>query len=87
MLIQQSNFSKNEKLFIDYYTGTKHTQNMMMPWGIIIVVGCLLIGVYAMADYIIPDVICRIIPHTTNVKLYSGQYNPDIFGDICSAIH
>ncbi|MDE1861489.1 MAG: hypothetical protein KGI33_01115 [Thaumarchaeota archaeon] len=60
---------------------------MKIPWGIFIVVGCLLIAVYAMADFIIPDVICKVIPPSNNVKTYSGQYNPDIFGDICSAVH
>ncbi|MDE1829049.1 MAG: hypothetical protein KGI25_01875 [Thaumarchaeota archaeon] len=60
---------------------------MKMPWGIIILIGCLLIAVYAMADYIIPDVICKIIPQNKSVKFYAGQYNPDVFGDICSAIH
>lgn len=59
---------------------------MKVPWGIIILIGCLLLGVYAMADFLIPDVICKVIPRENNVKQYAGQYNPDIFGDICSAL-
>lgn len=59
---------------------------MKVPWGIIILVGGLLLAVYAMADFLIPDVICKIIPPATNVKQYAGQYNPDVFGDICSAL-
>ena len=59
---------------------------MKIPWGIIIVIFGLLLGVYAMADFIIPDVICKIIPREHSVKRYAGQYNPDIFGDICSAL-
>lgn len=59
---------------------------MRAAFGIIIVVGCLLLGVYAMADFLIPQVICKVIPRDKSVKMYAGQYNPDIFGDICSAI-
>lgn len=59
---------------------------MKVPWGIIILIGCLLLGVYAMADFLIPDVICKVIPRENSVKQYAGQYNPDIFGDICSAL-
>jgi hypothetical protein len=58
---------------------------MKIPFGIIILIGCLLIGVYLMADYIIPKVICKIVPRGS-VKMYAGQYNPNVFGDICSAI-
>ncbi len=60
---------------------------MKVPWGIIILIGCLLIGVYVMADFLIPQVICKYIPRDNSVKLYAGQYNPNIFGDICSALH
>ena len=60
---------------------------MKFPLGIVIVIGCLLIGVYVMADFLIPHVICKVIPRNTSVKFYAGQYNPDVFGDICSAIH
>lgn len=59
---------------------------MKVPWGIIILIGCLLVGVYAMADFLIPQVICKVIPRNNNVKYYAGQYNPDIWGDICSAL-
>ncbi|MDE1762760.1 MAG: hypothetical protein KGL95_01800 [Patescibacteria group bacterium] len=60
---------------------------MKVPFGIIILVGGLLIGVFVMADFLIPHVICKIIPPSTSIKQYAGQYNPDIFGDICSALH
>jgi hypothetical protein len=46
----------------------------------------LLIGVYVMADFLIPHVICKIIPRDKSVKMYAGQYNPNVFGDICSAL-
>lgn len=64
-----------------------HRQTMKIPFGIIIVVGGLLLGVYVMGDFIIPSVICKVIPRENSVKRYAGQYNPDIFGDICSALH
>lgn len=60
---------------------------MKVPWGIIMLIGFLLIGVFVVADFLIPDVICKLIPRNNSVKFYAGQYNPDIFGDICSAIH
>jgi hypothetical protein len=57
-----------------------------IPFGIIIIVGCMLIAVYAMADFFIPQVICKIIPRDKNVNMYAGQYNPNVFGDICSTL-
>jgi hypothetical protein len=59
---------------------------MKIPFGFIIIVGCLLIGVYVMADFIIPHVICKFIPREKSIKRYAGQYNPNVFGDICSAL-
>jgi hypothetical protein len=59
---------------------------MKIPFGIIIVVGCLLIGVYVMADFLIPQVVCKVIPRDKSVKMYAGQYNPNVFSDICSAL-
>jgi hypothetical protein len=59
---------------------------MKIPFGVIILVGCLLIGVYAMADFLIPHVICKFIPPDKSIKMYAGQYNPNVFGDICSAL-
>ncbi|WP_133121042.1 hypothetical protein [Candidatus Nitrosotalea bavarica] len=58
---------------------------MKIPLGLVILIGCLLIGVYVMADYLLPSVICKIIPRTS-VKSYMGQYNSQVLSDICSAI-
>lgn len=58
---------------------------MRIPLGIIILIGCLLVGVYIVSEYLIPKVICKIVPRGS-VKMYAGQYNPNVFGDICSAI-
>ncbi|MDE1764698.1 MAG: hypothetical protein KGI27_00345 [Thaumarchaeota archaeon] len=60
---------------------------MKVPFGIIILIGGLLVAVFVMADFIIPHVICKLIPHEASIKQYAGQYNPDVFGDICSALH
>ncbi|MGI0101160.1 MAG: hypothetical protein ACREA7_01025 [Nitrosotalea sp.] len=59
---------------------------MRASFGIIIIVGCLLMGVFVMADFLIPQVICKTIPPDKSVMLYAGQYNPNVFGDICSAL-
>ena len=58
---------------------------MQIPFGLVILVGCLLIGVYVMADYLMPSVICKIIPRTS-VKSHMGQYNSQVLSDICSGI-
>lgn len=58
---------------------------MKIPFGLIILVGCILIGIFIMSDYVIPQVICKIVPKG-DVKLYPGQYNPNVFGDMCSQI-
>jgi hypothetical protein len=58
---------------------------MKTMWGLIILVGCLLIGVYAMADYIMPDVVCKMLPHTSDDSKM-GQYNSHVLSDICSGI-
>ena len=59
---------------------------MQIPFGLLILVGCLLIGVYVMADYLIPNVFCKIIPRGS-IKSHMGQqYNSHVFSDICSGI-
>ncbi|MHB8546845.1 MAG: hypothetical protein ACYDAJ_08785 [Nitrosotalea sp.] len=58
---------------------------MQIPFGLIILIVCLLIGIYAMADYLMPSVICKIIPRN-NVKSHMGEYNSHVLADICSAI-
>jgi len=58
---------------------------MQIPFGLIILIVCLLIGIYVMADYLIPSVICKIVPRSS-VKSHMGQYNSHVFADICSAI-
>ena len=58
---------------------------MQIPYGLIILVGCLLIGVYVMADYLLPDVICKIIPSVHDSSSL-GQYNSHVLSDICSGI-
>ena len=56
---------------------------MKAMFGLIIIIGCLLIAVYAMADYVMPDVICKIIPRESSDS-YMGQYNSHLLSDICS---
>ena len=58
---------------------------MKIPFGLIILIGCLLIGVYVMADYLLPNVICKIIPRAS-VKSHLGEYNSQVMSDICSGI-
>lgn len=59
------------------------TSNRWLP--LVIIIGLLLVGVYVVSEYLIPKVICKIVPRSS-VKMYAGQYNPNVFGDICSAI-
>ena len=58
---------------------------MQIPFGLLILIGCLLIGVYVMADYLMPSVICKMIPHGS-IKSQVGGYNSQVLGDICSGI-
>ncbi|MFZ0184458.1 MAG: hypothetical protein WBV92_00510 [Nitrosotalea sp.] len=58
---------------------------MQIPFGLIILIGCLLIGVFVMANYLLPDVICKMIPQST-VTTQMGQYNSQVLSDICSGI-
>lgn len=58
---------------------------MQIPFGLVILIGCLLIGIYVMADYLMPNVICKIIPRSS-VKTHMGEYNSHVLADICSAI-
>jgi len=52
-------------------------------FGLVILIGCLLIGVYAMADFLFPDVICKTIPKAS-VEPHPAQYNSQVLSDICS---
>jgi len=58
---------------------------MRAVFGLVILIGCLLIGVYVMADYIFPDVICKILPKAS-VDPHPAQYNSQVLSDICSGI-
>ncbi|GEM_PF-1174668 len=58
---------------------------MQIPFGLIILIGCLLIGIYIVSDYLVPNVICKIIPRT-GIKSQMGEYNSNILGEICSGI-
>lgn len=58
---------------------------MQTMLGLVILIGCLLIGVYVMADYLMPNVICKIIPRTSDDS-HMGQYNSHVLSDICSGI-
>jgi hypothetical protein len=53
--------------------------------GLVIIIGCLLIGVYVTVDYLMPNVICKIIPHTSDDS-HMGEYNSHLISDICSGI-
>lgn len=60
---------------------------MHVAFGLLILIGCLLIGVYLMADYLIPSVFCKIIPRGNIKSHIAQQYNSHVFSDICSGIH
>jgi hypothetical protein len=58
---------------------------MKIPIGIIIVIGVLLLSIFLITEFIFPDIICKVI-HRSDVKTSAGQYNPNLFSDICSGI-
>ena len=53
--------------------------------GLVIIIGCLLFTVFIMEDYLMPNVICKIIPRTSDDS-HMGQYNSHLLSDICSGI-
>ena len=59
---------------------------MRAMFGLAILVISLLIGVYVIADYLLPDVICKALPHNTVDESHPGQYNSHVLSDICSGI-
>lgn len=54
-------------------------------WGLVIVILCLLIAVYVTVDYLMPNVICKMIPRASNDS-HMGAYNSHVLSDICSGI-
>jgi hypothetical protein len=58
---------------------------MQAMWGLVILIGCLLIAVYVTVDYLLPDVICKMIPRSSSDS-NMGQYNSHVLSDICSGI-
>ncbi|MDE1812624.1 MAG: hypothetical protein KGH86_04680 [Thaumarchaeota archaeon] len=58
---------------------------MQIPFGLLILIGCLLIGIYIVSDYLLPNVICKVIPHNS-IKSQMGEYNSNILGEVCSGI-
>ncbi|MGI0017643.1 MAG: hypothetical protein ACREA1_02915 [Nitrosotalea sp.] len=58
---------------------------MKIPFGLVILVGGLLLGVYIMAVYLMPDVICKMVPPSP-VETHMGQYNSQVLSDICAGI-
>lgn len=58
---------------------------MQIPFGLLILIGLLLIGVYVVGDFLLPDVICKIIPRSS-IKPQLGEYNSNILGEVCSGI-
>jgi hypothetical protein len=58
---------------------------MQAMLGLVILIGCLLIAVYVTVDYLLPDVICKIIPRSSSDS-NMGQYNSHVLSDICSGI-
>lgn len=59
---------------------------MRPMFGLAILIGCLLIGVFVMADYLIPDVFCKILPKASVEHNPEQQYNSQVLSDICSGI-
>jgi len=60
---------------------------MRPMFGLVILIGCLLIGVYIMADYLVPDVFCKMLPKTGVESHPEQQYNSQVLSDICSGIN
>jgi hypothetical protein len=58
---------------------------MKIPIGILIVVGVLLLSIFAFTEFIFPDIICKVVQRS-DVKTSPGQYNPNLLNDICSGI-
>jgi hypothetical protein len=58
---------------------------MKIPIGIFVVIGVLLFSIFLITEYIFPDIICKVI-HRSEIKTSPGQYNPNLFSDICSGI-
>ena len=58
---------------------------MQPMWGLVILIVCLLIAVYVTVDYLMPNVICKMIPRTSTDS-HMGQYNSHVLSDICSGI-
>jgi hypothetical protein len=53
--------------------------------GLAILIVGLLVAVYVMVDFIMPDVICKMIPRSSTDS-HMGQYNSHVLSDICSGI-
>jgi hypothetical protein len=58
---------------------------MKIPIGIFILIGVLLLSIFLITEFILPDIICKVI-HRSDIKTSAGQYNPDLLSDICSGI-
>ncbi|MDP4108148.1 MAG: hypothetical protein Q8935_24805 [Bacillota bacterium] len=58
---------------------------MQPMWGLVILIACLLVAVYVTVDYLMPNVICKMIPRTSSDS-NMGQYNSHVLSDICSGI-
>ena len=58
---------------------------MKPMFGLVILIMCILIGVYVVGDYILPDVVCKTLPPVTD-ESHPGQYNSHLLSDICSGI-
>ena len=54
--------------------------------GLIIIIISLLIAVYFVVDYLMPNVICKSI-RESKVENDTGNYRSHILSDICSGIH
>ncbi len=55
-------------------------------YGLVILIGCLLIAVFVTTSYLMPDVICTNIPPPSKSEIHPGQYDSNILSDICSGV-
>lgn len=39
-----------------------------------------------MADYLLPDVICKNLPPPSSIESHPGQYDSQLLSDICSGM-
>lgn len=61
--------------------------NLMRPmFGLLILIGCLLIAVFVILDYVMPNIVCKNLPPPSPIGSKAGQYDSQLLSNICSGI-